>query len=57
MKPGLPIIASTGQGDQSAFAELRLLGVKNFLSKPYNTEKLLATLHDSLHGVTTNNKA
>ena len=31
-------------------AELQSLGVKNFLTKPYNTERLLATLDDTLHG-------
>jgi hypothetical protein len=50
MKSDIPIIASTGQVDQPGIAELRSLGVKNFLMKPYNTEKLLATVHDTLQG-------
>ncbi|HEV2045246.1 MAG TPA: response regulator, partial [Chthoniobacterales bacterium] len=50
MKSDIPIIASTGQGDQPGMAELQSLGVKNFLTKPYNTEKLLATVQDTLQG-------
>jgi two-component system cell cycle sensor histidine kinase/response regulator CckA len=50
MKSNIPIIASTGQGDQPGMVELQSLGVKNFLTKPYNTEKLLATMHDTLQG-------
>jgi len=51
MKPDIPIIASTGQVDQPGIAELRSLGVTRFLIKPYNAEKLLATVHDTLQGV------
>jgi len=50
MRPDLSIVASTGQGERADVAELHSLGVKNFLSKPYNTERLLATLDDALHG-------
>ena len=50
MKSDIPIIASTGQGDQSGTAELQSLGVKNFLTKPYDTEKLLATVRETLQG-------
>src|SRR4029077_17081399 len=50
MRPDLSIVASTGQGEQAGAAELQSLGVKNFLTKPYNTERLLATLDDTLHG-------
>jgi CheY-like chemotaxis protein len=50
MRPDLSIVASTGQGEQASVAELQSLGVKNFLTKPYNTERLLATLDDTLHG-------
>jgi two-component system, cell cycle sensor histidine kinase and response regulator CckA len=48
MKSDLPIIASTGQGEQSRLAEFQALGVKNFLTKPYDTQQLLATIHDTL---------
>jgi DNA-binding NtrC family response regulator len=50
MKPDLPVIASTGQGEPLSAAEFQALGVKNFLTKPYNTEKLLATVHETLQG-------
>jgi PAS domain S-box-containing protein len=48
MKSDLPIIASTGQGEQSGVAEFQALGVNNFLTKPYNTQQLLGTIHDTL---------
>jgi len=48
MKSDLPIIASTGQGEQAAAADFEALGVKNILAKPYNTEQLLVTVHDTL---------
>jgi PAS domain S-box-containing protein len=50
MKSDIPIIASSGQGDQPGVVQLQSLGVKNFLSKPYNTEKLLATVQETLQG-------
>jgi PAS domain S-box-containing protein len=50
MKPDLPVIASTGQGEPPGGAEFQALGVKNFLTKPYNTEKLLAAVHETLQG-------
>jgi two-component system, cell cycle sensor histidine kinase and response regulator CckA len=49
MRPDLSIVASTGQGEQAGVAELQSLGVRNFLTKPYNTERLLATLDDTLY--------
>jgi len=48
MKSDIPIIASTGHGDDRSLAEFTSLGVKHFLTKPYNTEKLLTTIHDAL---------
>jgi len=48
MKPGLTYIASTGQGEDTRHAELHSLGVKNVLSKPYDTQKLLECLHEAL---------
>ena len=54
MKSDIPIIASTGQGDQSRMSELQSLGVKNFLTKPYNLETLLTTVHDTLNGAPDN---
>ena len=50
MKPGVCVIASTGQGSpgQGAY-ELPGLNVCACLAKPYNKETLLKTLHDALH--------
>ena len=48
MRPDVSIVASTGQGEQAGVAALQSLGVKNFLTKPYNTQQLLATTHDTL---------
>jgi CheY-like chemotaxis protein len=50
MKPDLPVIASTGQEEPLGAAEFQALGVKNFLTKPYNTAELLATVHETLQG-------
>ena len=43
------IIASTGQTDEVRYAELKRLGVKAFLQKPYGPDKLLAALHEAIH--------
>jgi signal transduction histidine kinase/ActR/RegA family two-component response regulator len=49
MKPGVRIIASSGRGDQDERAnELAQLNVRASLTKPYNKDKLLATLHAAL---------
>jgi PleD family two-component response regulator len=48
MKSDLPIIASSGQGEQGGLADFEALGVKNILAKPYNTQQLLATVRDTL---------
>jgi DNA-binding NtrC family response regulator len=48
MKPEALFIASTGQGEETRVPELQSLDVTNFLTKPYDTERLLKTLHDTL---------
>lgn len=48
MKPNVPIIVSTGQGEQTSASELQSLGVKNMLPKPYDTERLLGAVHGAL---------
>lgn len=48
MKPEVSIVASTGQGEQARFAELKSLGVHAALPKPYHREKLLETLREVL---------
>jgi nitrogen-specific signal transduction histidine kinase/ActR/RegA family two-component response regulator len=48
MKPAMKFIASTGQGEETCISELKSMGVVNILTKPYDTECLLKTLHDTL---------
>jgi DNA-binding NtrC family response regulator len=48
LKPDMAFIASTGDGDEARHPELRELGVRNFLVKPYDMETLLKTLRDAL---------
>ena len=48
IKPDARVIASTGQGDETRVTELRDLGVTNFLSKPYDTSKLLTTVKTAI---------
>ena len=50
MRPGMVFIASSGQGEETRVLELESLRVKNFLTKPYNTKKLLQTLREALTG-------
>jgi PAS domain S-box-containing protein len=50
MKPGVCVIASTGQGSPERGAyELSSLNLSACLTKPYNQEMLLTTLHHSLN--------
>jgi two-component system, cell cycle sensor histidine kinase and response regulator CckA len=48
MKPAMKFIASTGQGEETRVPELQTLGVTNCLTKPYDTDRLLRTLRDTL---------
>jgi PAS domain S-box-containing protein len=48
MKPATMFIASTGQGEATRMGELESLGVRNFLTKPYDTHTLLTTVRDTL---------
>ncbi|HEX4629378.1 MAG TPA: response regulator [Chthoniobacterales bacterium] len=53
MKPDIPVIASTGRGGQEQHSqELEELNIHACLTKPYNKETLLSTLHDALHART-----
>ena len=54
MKPATMFIASTGQGEQTRMGELESLGVRNFLTKPYDTQTLLTTVRDTLSGAPSN---
>ena len=42
----VPIIASTGQGEETRASEMQALHVTNFLSKPYDSGQLLEALRD-----------
>ena len=54
LHPRLQIIASSGLGTEKGGSfraqELQILGVKSFLAKPYQVDKLLATLNHLLRG-------
>jgi two-component system cell cycle sensor histidine kinase/response regulator CckA len=54
MKPATMFIASTGQGEETRTRELESLGVKNLLTKPYDTQTLLTTVRDTLSGAPGN---
>jgi CheY-like chemotaxis protein len=46
--PQLPILISTGLGQEAVVAELQGLGVEIFLAKPYTADPLLAALQKAL---------
>ena len=52
INPTLPVIACTGlmnpPGEEDRAGQLRALGVKHFLHKPFQAEELLATLYQVL---------
>ena len=50
MNPDIKVISTTGQAEESRQAELRVLGVKVILQKPFATEKLLNAVHELIHG-------
>ena len=50
MNSNVSIIAATGQADESRQSELKQLGIKSILLKPYRTDKLLGALHETIHG-------
>jgi DNA-binding LytR/AlgR family response regulator len=47
MKAASKLIASTGQGEEARVPELETLHATHFLTKPYDTERLVKTLHDT----------
>lgn len=49
MQPLLPVIASTGQGENARLAELKELGIEWILQKPYSADLLLHTLGSAIH--------
>jgi two-component system cell cycle sensor histidine kinase/response regulator CckA len=50
MNSNVAIIVATGQADETRKTELKRLGAKAILSKPYRTDKLLSTLQEAIHG-------
>lgn len=48
IKPGLPIIATTGLGRKRQLAELERLHIQAMLTKPYGNEVLLTSIRDAL---------
>jgi PAS domain S-box-containing protein len=50
MRGDIIFVASTGQSDYVTDPELRTLGVASLLIKPYDSKRLLTTLHDVLEG-------
>jgi PAS domain S-box-containing protein len=50
MRPNMAFIVSTGQGEETHVSELQGLNVTNFLTKPYDTKRLLKTIRCSLKG-------
>jgi two-component system, cell cycle sensor histidine kinase and response regulator CckA len=48
LDPEVKIITVSGLGSQDQLAELNNLEVQAFLTKPYTTEQLLATLRKTL---------
>jgi len=50
MKVDVAFIASTGKSEHSHAPELLALGVNYLLTKLYDTQQLLKTLHDALAG-------
>ena len=53
MKPDVSIIMSTGQGDHAHDSELEALGIADLMTKPYDTGKLLQTVHHALTSAAT----
>ncbi len=50
MRPEMVFIASSGQGEEPRVPEMESLGIQNFLTKPYDTKRLLGTVRDVLAG-------
>ncbi len=50
LEPNIKVIATSGMDQDAKFEELKALGMKAFLSKPYTAEKILTTLRTVLDG-------
>ena len=49
MKPGIPVIASTGLGENARLTEVNAMGVETVLNKPYHADALRRAIHKALH--------
>jgi two-component system cell cycle sensor histidine kinase/response regulator CckA len=49
LAPALPIIASTGLGEKAQLSQLKAMGVKTVLHKPFHADTLLLAIHDGVH--------
>ena len=49
LEPNIKVIATSGIDQDAKFEELKALGMKAFIPKPYTAEKVLTALHDLLH--------
>jgi len=52
INPEAQIILSSGQNSNLNELELRSLGIKHFLPKPYNAAQLVKTIGEAVHGKT-----
>ncbi|MEQ2005240.1 MAG: response regulator [Limisphaerales bacterium] len=48
LEPGIKVIATSGIDQDAKFEELKSLGMKAFIAKPYTAEKMLTTLREIL---------
>ena len=48
LEPGIKVIATSGIDQNAKFEELKSLGMKAFIAKPYTAEKILTTLREIL---------
>ena len=50
LEPGIKVIATSGIDQDAKMEELKSLGMKAFIAKPYTAEKILTTLREVLDG-------
>ena len=49
IRSSIPVIASTGLGNQAQLSSMKALGIQSVLHKPYSANTLLRSLHSVLH--------
>lgn len=50
LEPGIKVIATSGVDQDVKLEDMRAMGIKGFLAKPYTAEKILNLLRDTLDG-------